>query len=820
MSCCCRQSNDYSSNNSDDIKSIKTVRRGNPPNRVSTNRIGGSNDSNTGNRLGSSNNKMDDDRAAVNWWRSQQQLPSVLVAISSFGVNNDDKDAEVDAEENANENISHNNTTRLDPTSYITLPPVHESQFSSPSHSLTAKSSPKNLQKSKMRIIESDSWNSMEKHYDISQRESPTMSQNGIVLHPNRLIPKDSRNDMDVAVIPSSSGFVQTGVRSSFDDDDTSRMEVFQPQVELSQSLRQTQTQQPKPQKQNRQITPPSWTKELTTKPNDVGREGENSPVEQVVFNIAVVETKSDQQSPSPSSSVLKKNQEESNDPVPTMSTPTRTSSSKRNNFTHGGTNNKEKLSLSKFIEMKSKGKKTTDPSDHLSDVPSDIDSTTRDRYLLACNMLKTTIIKKESALIPIEKKFIMGLLDDFELDANNDDSIISEDQVSAVERTILRLDNDPIFQSTQTEKYTNEENNNTVLPSPTTAARDHIIQKIDDNFQSPPAVALPMRSDKNPHTATRKPNNKCMGYLSKPFYRGGPAKSEDKGINSSDEEILVVDNDVTFGNVQDASDRESGDCSLNDRFDSRDQLVRFDGWSFQNKIEFPFLILGADGNDLNPRVVTPAMMEALRSFMPYKLSESNFWLKFSLVRDGASLETLLTTIRASTYTLIGVETNHGEVFGSFTGTPWRIGSQWYGTGEAFLWRLKKRRYTSPKNSKKSNFEREIEVYPYTEDDDLVQYCTSKTIAVGGGDWQHNKNPCPYEDSEKGIGFMIDGDLAGGETNSCATFSNPKLAKHTTASSEFVISNMEVWTLTPCINTEDAIKMELHKLFIEEHGIM
>jgi hypothetical protein len=749
----------------------------------------GPNGINSGTRLDSSNNKMDDDKNAVNWWRSQQQLPSVLVDNSSFvsskreldyfdlsipTIINDDKDAEADVDEN--KNISNNNNTRLDPTSYITLPPVHESQFSSPSHSLTAKSSPKNLQKSKMRITESDSWNPLEKRYDILQRESPTISQNGMVLHPNRLIPKNSRNDMDVAAISSSLGFVKTGVRSSsFDDDDTSRMEVFQPQVEPLKSPRQSQTQQSKPQKQNRHLTLPSWTKELTTTPNDIGKEGENSPVEQVV-NIAVVETK---------------------------------------------TNNREKLSLSKFIEMKSKGKKTTDPSDHLSDVPSDIDSTTRDKYLLACNMLKTTIIKKESALIPIEKKFIMSLLDEFELDANNDDSIISEDRINAVERTILRLDNDPIFQSTTMVKNTGEEKDNAVLPSPTTAARAHIIQKIDDNSQRPPAVVLPTRRDKNPHTATRKPNNKFMDDLSSnPFYRGSPAKSEGKGAYSSDEDISVVNNDDTFGNVQDASDKESGDCSLNERFDSRDQLVRFDGWSFQDKIEYPFLILGADGDGLNPRVVTPAMMEALRSFMPYKMSESNFWLKFSLVRDGASLETLLTTVRASTYTLIGVETNHGEVFGSFTGTPWRIGSKWYGTGEAFLWRLKKRRCASPKNSKKSNFEREIEVYPFTADDDLVQYCTSKTIAVGGGDWQHNNNPCPYEDSEKGIGFMIDCDLAGGETNSCATFSNPKLAKHTTASSEFVISNMEVWTLTPCINKEDAIKMELHKLFIEEHGIM
>jgi TLD len=144
------------------------------------------------------------------------------------------------------------------------------------------------------------------------------------------------------------------------------------------------------------------------------------------------------------------------------------------------------------------------------------------------------------------------------------------------------------------------------------------------------------------------------------------------------------------------------------------------------------------------------------------------------------------------------------------------VGGKWYGNGEAFLWRLKKPRYTSPLNSRKPNFEREMEVYPYTGYDDLVQYCTTKTIAVGGGDW--TDIPCPFDNDTQGIGFMIDGDLAGGETNSCSTFANPRLAKQTTASSEFSITNLEVWTLTPCLNVSDAARMEMQLLFLDEQG--
>ena len=64
---------------------------------------------------------------------------------------------------------------------------------------------------------------------------------------------------------------------------------------------------------------------------------------------------------------------------------------------------------------------------------------------------------------------------------------------------------------------------------------------------------------------------------------------------------------------------------------------------------------------------------------------------------------------------------------------------------------------------------------------------------------------------------MVDGDLQGGETNSCSTFANPRLSKRVTTSNEFSIGNLEVWTLTPCLTVPDAEKMELKRLFVEEN---
>ena len=232
--------------------------------------------------------------------------------------------------------------------------------------------------------------------------------------------------------------------------------------------------------------------------------------------------------------------------------------------------------------------------------------------------------------------------------------------------------------------------------------------------------------------------------------------------------------------------------------------------------MDYPFLILDAYGYDRNPRVFTPGVMEALRGFMPMKVMDHNFWLRFSLARDGTSFTKLLASIRASAFTLIGIETDRGEVFGSFTGRPWRIGSKWYGSRKSFLWRLKQTRYTSRRNAANPQFEREIEVYPCTEDDDLIQYCTAKTIAVGGGEWQYNA--CPYRNSGEGIGLVIDGDLVGGETNSCATFANPRLARYASSSNEFVISNLEVWSMTPCNTVEDATKVEMREFFIRGYA--
>jgi hypothetical protein len=208
--------------------------------------------------------------------------------------------------------------------------------------------------------------------------------------------------------------------------------------------------------------------------------------------------------------------------------------------------------------------------------------------------------------------------------------------------------------------------------------------------------------------------------------------------------------------------------------------IARFDGR------EYPFYILGVTPQ-FQVGVLTPALMESLRGFFPSAIADHNFWLKFSRQRDGNSLPLLLSKVRTSKYTVLCLETRDGHVFGAFCSTPWRVQSSWFGTSECFLWRLKRSRLDGHR-LRTLAIDNEMEVYPCT-DDSNVQFCSHRSLAVGGGAF--GPKGSPYPDEPVGIGFLIDGDLEGGETNSCSTFNNPRLASRTSRSNnEFDILHM------------------------------
>jgi hypothetical protein len=251
------------------------------------------------------------------------------------------------------------------------------------------------------------------------------------------------------------------------------------------------------------------------------------------------------------------------------------------------------------------------------------------------------------------------------------------------------------------------------------------------------------------------------------------------------------------------------------------------------------FHILGTSANDAacHPHVLSPPLMESISNFLPPSVSENNFWLKYSLVRDGASLPSLLRHVRGAKHTVIGIETVDGEVFGCFTSTPWRRGWNYYGSGESFLWRMRRTRADKDLQHSildQAKLESELDVFYWSGRNDLNQYSTHDMIAVGGGalsDEGLNKSATSVEERDLppqnqafsnadkgGFGLAIDSELLRGTSSSCATFMNPPLARAHPDGSPFEIMNLEVWALTPCNNVADAENLEMKKLFLEPYS--
>ena len=70
-----------------------------------------------------------------------------------------------------------------------------------------------------------------------------------------------------------------------------------------------------------------------------------------------------------------------------------------------------------------------------------------------------------------------------------------------------------------------------------------------------------------------------------------------------------------------------------------------------------PFRILGtaADDASCHPHVLSPPLMESLLAFLPEPLSGHNFWLKYSLVRDGPGIWTMIRQVRASDNSFLAI---------------------------------------------------------------------------------------------------------------------------------------------------------------------
>ena len=92
------------------------------------------------------------------------------------------------------------------------------------------------------------------------------------------------------------------------------------------------------------------------------------------------------------------------------------------------------------------------------------------------------------------------------------------------------------------------------------------------------------------------------------------------------------------------------------------------------------FFILGTHKTDAAcaPHVLTPPIMAALQRHLPMRCTESNFWLRYSLLRDGASTHSIEAKAGLARDAVLAIETLDGDIFGSFmTKVSERARLQW-----------------------------------------------------------------------------------------------------------------------------------------------
>jgi len=234
--------------------------------------------------------------------------------------------------------------------------------------------------------------------------------------------------------------------------------------------------------------------------------------------------------------------------------------------------------------------------------------------------------------------------------------------------------------------------------------------------------------------------------------------------------------------------------------------------------------ILGASEIDLRDGnyILTRPLMQELRSHMPYCTRQDNFLLKYSLVRDGASLSTLLSKVYHSTRTVIAIETLDGDVFGAFTSSPWRnYGSQYYGSGESFLWR------------RSQDDEEGTDVFPWACGGyHKIQMVNSERLVIGGHEDKSDEEQlmivenmsCVSSNSSGNLGFGIalNSDLSRGSTSCCMTFLSPCLLSAESLAGKqtgvFYVANIEVWAMTSTDCVVQAERLERARSFIYEHA--
>lgn len=152
---------------------------------------------------------------------------------------------------------------------------------------------------------------------------------------------------------------------------------------------------------------------------------------------------------------------------------------------------------------------------------------------------------------------------------------------------------------------------------------------------------------------------------------------------------------------------------------------------------------------------------------LPPSLRGESWQLLYSLVRDGQSFSTFLSSVKNKGPTIVVVKSEYGDVFGGYASQSWAVKRRgFFGTGECFLFRIALAGKV------------DSVAWRWTGMNDDFMMCTIDSIAMGCG--------------ENAFGFYLGEDFLRGNSSHCATFGNERL----TSEADFGILAVEVWGLT------------------------
>ncbi len=166
--------------------------------------------------------------------------------------------------------------------------------------------------------------------------------------------------------------------------------------------------------------------------------------------------------------------------------------------------------------------------------------------------------------------------------------------------------------------------------------------------------------------------------------------------------------------------------------------------------------------------IITLEALAEVRHYLPSYLQHREPRLVYSDYKHGRSFTTMMRAANEEENTLLCIETRDGAVLGGFAPHPWAMHPGYFGSGEAFVFKL--------------NPHRQCHVFPWKGANNSFQLCNQRGLAFGGGG------------AGTGVAIYLKADLRHGESNMCPTFGNPALVRLGEEES-FEVAGVELWSL-------------------------